>query len=140
MNRVIGSSYLVCMVWKCQGIKTDKEPSLIVDNSDYGSLYDISDETEGYNFERAMTRGTKFFESPTSIDSGYPLKMSDSNVKSYGATMSPPAYQKLPNGPRDINSKEGKLLRQKTTQAGKLNQTISEVYKGWQADYQKGKK
>ncbi len=43
----------------------------------------------------------------------------DSDVVKYGATMVPPAYQDLKNGPININSKEGKALIEKTIQAGK---------------------
>jgi len=50
--------------------------------------------------------------------------------------MSPVAYQDLPDGPIDINSKFGKTLRNQTMEAGK---PVTEVYRGWEKDYEKGK-
>lgn len=114
--------------------------SLVVDNSAYGQLYDITDETNAYNRERALGTGIQFFQTPNTLLDGYPLKMSDSDVRRLGNSISPPAYQTLPNGPIDINSKEGKALRQQTRQAGRLGIPVKEVYKGWQKDYQKGRK
>jgi RHS repeat-associated protein len=113
--------------------------SLLVDNSGYGKLYDISDETESYNRERALG-GIQFFHSPNQVVQGYPLKMSDDDVRNFGKTMTPPAYETLPSGPIDINSKEGKALRKQTIEAGKAGVPVQEVYKGWQKDYKKGQK
>lgn len=86
--------------------------SLVVDNSRYGQLYDITDETSAYNRERALGTGIQFFQTPNAVIDGYPLQMSDSDVRTFGNSMSPPAYQTLPSGPVDINSKAGKMLRQ----------------------------
>jgi len=116
------------------------EVSLVVDNSGYGQLYDITDETKAYNRERALVTGMQFFQNPNAVVQGYPLQMSDSNVRTFGNSMSPPAYQTLPSGPIDINSKAGKMLRLQTKQAGSLGVPVKEVYKGWQKDYQKGQK
>lgn len=107
--------------------------SLFVDNSQFGSLYDLSDETQSYNRERSINGGMEYFTNPK-------LKWNDSDVKTFGKTMIPPAYQSLPSGPIDINSKEGKALRNKTFEAGKKGLDVQEVYKGWQKDYQKGVK
>lgn len=41
--------------------------SLFVDNSQFGSLYDLSDETESYNRERALSLGIIYFTQPNSI-------------------------------------------------------------------------
>ncbi|WP_312994880.1 RHS repeat-associated core domain-containing protein, partial [Chryseobacterium flavum] len=114
------------------------ETSLVVDNSAYGKLYDITDETASYNRERALGTGIQFFQTPNAVVEGYPLKMTDGNVKDFGKGMTPPAYQTLPSGPIDIHSKEGKALRQQTIQAGKIGTAVQEVYKGWEKDYQKG--
>jgi hypothetical protein len=114
--------------------------SLVIDNSAYGQLYDITDETNAYNRERTLGMGIQFFQTPNAIVNGYPLKMSDSDVRSFGNSMSPPAYQTLPSGLININSKEGKALRQQTRQAGSLGVPVKEVYKGWRKDYQKGQK
>jgi RHS repeat-associated protein len=114
--------------------------SLRVDNSGYGKLYDITDETESYNRERALGAGIQFFQTPNQVIQGYPLRMSDDDVRNFGKSMTPPAYQILPSGPIDINSKEGKALRQQTIEAGKLGIPVQEVYKDWRKDYQKGQK
>ncbi|WP_372474891.1 RHS repeat-associated core domain-containing protein [Capnocytophaga sp. ARDL2] len=111
--------------------------SLVVDNSSYGMLYDITDETNAYNRERALVTGMQFFQTPNSIVEGYPLKMSDDDVRQLGSTMTPAAYQILPNGPIGLKSNIGKQLRKKTTEAGKLGLPVKEVYKGWQKDYNK---
>lgn len=108
--------------------------SLISDNTGYGSLYDVGDETEAYNRERQFKSGRSYFENPKAF------VWQDSDVLNHGKTMIPPAYQTLPSGPIDINSKEGKALRNKTIEAGKNGTAVQEVYKGWQKDYQKGVK
>lgn len=54
--------------------------------------------------------------------------------------MTPPAYQSLPSGLVDINSKEGKALRQRTIEAGRNGTNVLEVYIGWQKDYDNGAK
>ena len=114
--------------------------SLFVDNSGYGQLYDITDETKAYNRERALGTGIQFFQTPKIVVDGYPLQMSDRDVKTFGNSMSSPAYQTLPSRSIDIKSKTGKMLRLQTKQAGSLGILIKEVYKGWQKDYQKGQK
>jgi hypothetical protein len=114
--------------------------SLVTDNSGYGKLYDITDETAAYNRERAFGAGIQFFQTPNAVVNGYPLQMNDNDVRSFGNSMTPPAYQTLPNGPIDINSKEGKALRQQTIEVGRTGTAVKEVYKGWQKDYLKGQK
>ena len=109
------------------------EISLFVDNSQFGSLYDLSDETQSYNRERALNGGMEYFTNPN-------MKWNNSDVKTFGQSMTPAAYQSLPSGPIDINSKEGKALRNKTIEAGKNGLTVMEVYMGWQKDYAKGEK
>ena len=107
--------------------------SLFVDNSKRGVLYDLSDETESYNRERSINGGMEYFTNPK-------FKWNDSDVKTFGKTMIPPAYHGLPSGPIDINSIEGKTLRNRTIEAGRKGFVVQEVYKGWQKDYQKGVK
>jgi hypothetical protein len=107
--------------------------SMFADNSQFGSLYDVGDETEAYNRERSLNGGMMYFTDPKMV-------WKNSDVLTFGKTMTPPAYQGLPSGPIDINSKEGKALRNRTIEAGKNGQTVQEVYKGWQKDYQKGAK
>ena len=106
----------------------------MTDGKNLGSLYDLSDETESYNVERKLLTGREYFENP----SQWIWKNED--VKKFGKTINPPAYQNLPSGPININSKEGKDLRKKTFEAGKNGTAIQEVYKGWQKDYNKGLK
>ncbi|MBW3520478.1 hypothetical protein [Flavobacterium sp. NKUCC04_CG] len=109
------------------------ETSLFKDNSQFGSLYDLSDETQSYNRERALNGGMEYFTNPK-------ITWNNNDVKAFGQTMTPAAYQSLPSGPIDINSKEGKALRNQTIEAGRNGQTVMEVYKGWQKDYTKGVK
>ena len=114
--------------------------SLVADNSAYGKLYDITDEADAYNRERALATGMQFFQSPNQIVQGYPLQVGDNDVRNIGKGMIPPAYQTLPNSPININSKVGKALRKQTIEAGRTGQPIKEFYKGWQKDYLKGQK
>jgi RHS repeat-associated protein len=108
------------------------ETSIAADNRSYGSLYDIGDETEAYNRERYHKSGRDYIEKSSTY------VWNNSDVLTFGATMTPPAYQTLPTGPININSREGKALRQRTVEAGRLSVPVQEVYKGWQKDYQKG--
>ncbi|MEM6830951.1 MAG: RHS repeat-associated core domain-containing protein, partial [Bacteroidota bacterium] len=91
--------------------------SLFKDNSAYGSLYDIGDETAGYNRERLLDGG---------IGSTVAEKRTDSWTRQTGAKMTPQAYQKLPNGPININSPQGKAIQKKLRQG-----TSKEVVIGW---------
>jgi RHS repeat-associated protein len=105
--------------------------SIIADNSGYGSLYDVGDETESYNVERMANSG------PLNIHK--PWKNAD--VLNFGKTkMSPPAYQTLPTISIKLKSKQGKALRKRTIEAGKNGTPVKEVYIGWQKDYAKGAK
>ena len=87
------------------------EISFRIDGKGFGSLYDISDETAAYNRERLLATGIQFIQSPDKIVNGYPLKMNNDNVRSFGLQMNPPAYQTLPNGPINTNSPEGQHLQ-----------------------------
>ncbi len=102
--------------------------SFSVDGKSLGKLYDVSDEKAAYNRQAYLENGV-FFRSHLLDNNG---------VIARGATMTPPAYQGLPSGPIDINSKAGKALRQQTINAGKAGTPVTEVYKGYQADYKKG--
>ncbi|MQP52686.1 MULTISPECIES: protein kinase [unclassified Flavobacterium] len=114
--------------------------SIVANNSNYGSLYDIGDETESYNRERALDGGMQFFSS-----SGF--KWNNNDVYNFGNTQTPPAYQTLPSIDVrlkstflffNIYSREGKKLRDATIEAGRLGTPVYEVYKGWKKVYQKG--
>ena len=109
------------------------EISISVDNSGYGVLYDIGDETEAYNTEGMLSNPDLYVKN----EDGY---IKDDNwTRQKGANMVPPAYQNLRPGPININSPEGKELRNKTTIAGKEGREVTEVYIGWEKDYEKGK-
>jgi len=108
------------------------EISLKVDNLDYGVLYDIGDETQANNVEMMISGGKKYYEDRKNME------WTNKQTLNKGKAMTPPAYQGLPNGPININSKEGKALRQRTVEAGKAGRAVTEVYYGWQTDYSKG--
>lgn len=106
------------------------EISFLSDNSGYGSLYDVGDETSSYNVERGITSGLAPFKSWENKD-----------VLNFGKTkMTPPAYQTLPTISIKLRSKQGKDLRKKTIEAGNNGTPVKEVYIGWQKDYAKGAK
>ena len=102
--------------------------SFAVDGKSYGKLYDVSDEKDAYNRQTYLERGVLYQQ----------YLLDNNGILARGAAMTPPAYQSLPSGPVDINSKAGKVLRQQTTEAGKAGTPVTEVYKGYQADYKKG--
>ncbi|PUZ19146.1 hypothetical protein DCM91_20895 [Chitinophaga costaii] len=102
--------------------------SFSVDGRTLGKLYDVSDEKAAYNRQAYLENGV-FFRSHLLDNNG---------VIARGVTMTPPAYQGLPSGPIDINSKAGKALRQQTINARKAGTPVPEVYKGYQTDYKKG--
>jgi RHS repeat-associated protein len=114
------------------GVQFDEgRVSLTLSNNSLGSLYDIGDETEAYNIERSLNSR---FESVQNQK----FHWTDNDVINFGKTMTPPAYQNLPTGPININSKEGKALRQKTIDAGRQGSAVQEFYKNWKKDYNKG--
>ena len=105
--------------------------SIMVDNSGYGSLYDVGDETESYNVERMAKSGVLNIQTT----------WKNADVLKFGKTqMSPPAYQTLPTISIKLKSKQGRALRKKTIEAGKNGTPVKEVYIGWQKDYAKGAK
>ncbi len=104
------------------------EISIVTNNSDYGALYDITDETKAFNQERILGMGITYFSDPGA-------KFTDKDVGNFGKKMNPPAYQTLPNGPININSDAGKKIRQSVFNSGRNRNGVNEVYKGWQKDY-----
>ncbi len=108
------------------------EISFRLDGKGFGSLYDISDETAAYNRERMLSSGVLFFTNPARN------KWGNSDVRSFGRTMLPPAYEGLPEGPININSKIGKELRNNTINSGTLRLSPSDAYKGYDNDFNKG--
>jgi hypothetical protein len=110
----------------------NNEISFRADGQGFGSLYDVSDETSAYNRERLLATGVMFF-----TDSS--IKWNNSNVKTFGQTMNPPAYIGLPEGPININSETGVRMRANTFFYGFSGKAFNqEIYKGWQTDYSRG--
>jgi RHS repeat-associated protein len=115
------------------------EISFKLDGQGFGSLYDISDETAAYNRERLLAIGVQFIQTPNAVINGYPIKMSNDNVRSFGQAMTPPAYQSLPNGPININSPEGQRLQRATFLYGLTGvSAITEAYKSMGTNYSQG--
>ena len=104
--------------------------SIMVHSKDIGSLYDITDETEAYNTERAIQPGP---------DGKLNSKFTDNDVIDFGYLNNIP-YNLLPKTERNINSEFGKELRKKTIRAGAEKTQVFEVYMGWKEDYKKGLK
>jgi hypothetical protein len=96
--------------------------SFAADNSRFGVLYDITDETAGYQ------RGA-FIRS-------HPLQ-DGSNITDKNTRGRHPDYKNLPSGPLDINSSVGLQMRLRTIYQGAFNYPNSEVYKGYQGYYKK---
>jgi RHS repeat-associated protein len=94
--------------------------SFASDNSRFGVLYDITDETAGYK------RGA-FIRNPFNVGN-----ITDNTVRGLH-----PDYKNLPDGPLDINSSVGLQMRLRTIREGAFNYPNSEVYKGYQGYYKK---
>jgi RHS repeat-associated protein len=99
----------------------------------FGSLYDITDETESYRLQSFLQNSTALsnFLLPGS-------NITDEWVRNEGNSMNPKAYQKnaVPDGPIDINSTEGIKLKLQIIRQGAENVKPTEVFKGWQSYYQ----
>ena len=107
------------------------EISFRLDGKGFGALYDISDETAAYNRERMLNSGVSFFINPETY------KWGNSDVRTFGKIMTPPAYQGLPEGPINMNSKIGRELRNSTINSGILRISPSDAYKGYNIDFRK---
>ena len=118
----------------------NEEISFLVDNSGYGTLYDIGDETASYNAQRPHEVGNSFFATPNQTYNSYPYRFSDADTRRFGESMTPPAYLNLPLESIDLKSDKGKNLRKQVVEAGKNGLPVKEVYKGWQKDYETGQK
>lgn len=103
--------------------------SIRQDNAGYGSLYDIGDETAAYQREHLVAGR---------IGSGGHIN--NQWTKTFGASMTPPAYQTLPSGSIDINSPQGMHMRMQTTANGMFGRPATEAYKGWRRHYNQGAK
>lgn len=102
--------------------------SIVVDGKSYGKLYDLSDEKAAYNRQAYLEHGVLYQQN----------LIDNKGVLTKGAAMTPPAYQGLPSGPIDINSKAGKALREQTINFGRAGMPVTEVYKNFQSDYKMG--
>jgi hypothetical protein len=91
----------------------------------FGVLYDISDETQAYWFARLA------WYNITAND-----HLNDSTVKADNPSM----YDHLPNEHQDLSSPIGKQLKRNTEKEGAGGVPNSEFYKGWQKDYNKGRR
>lgn len=69
-----------------------------------------------------------------SFNGDYIFKPANSDILNMGVSMSPPAYQGLPQVPINVN----KVMRRQVEEAGRLQQPILHIYKGADKDYQKG--
>ncbi|MEW7289685.1 RHS repeat domain-containing protein [Aquimarina sp. 2304DJ70-9] len=106
--------------------------SFMKDNSRYGVLYDITDETKAYNQERIVADGKDFYDQNKAF--------SDTDTKKLGKALKPPAYQNLPSHSIDLKSPQGRALIKRTIEAGKKGLQVKEVFKGWRQYYRLGQK
>ncbi len=91
----------------------------------FGTLYDISDETQAYWFARLA------WYNITAND-----HFNDSTVKADNPSM----YDSVPYERQDLGSPIGKQLKRNTEKEGAEGVPNSEFYKGWQKDYNKGRR
>jgi uncharacterized protein YdcH (DUF465 family) len=105
--------------------------SFKLNGSGYGTLYDLSDETEAYNRERMLNAQVTFFTDPR-------IKWTNSDVKNLETAPGVKPYSILLEGPISINSRQGKEMRQQMINAGQNRIYPVEVYKGAQSDYKNG--
>ncbi|QJP35146.1 hypothetical protein F0365_12485 [Nonlabens sp. Ci31] len=105
-------------------------------------LYDITDETEGYNRELDLERTISQFSpvNPLSPIKGNKRDFTDQDIIDKGKTFTVPAYQNLPSSSISINSKTGRKLRKMAKESGLNDTPVNNVYIGWQKDYNKGVK
>jgi RHS repeat-associated protein len=105
-------------------------------------LYDITDETEGYNRELDLERTISQFSpvNPLSPIKGNKRDFTDQDIIDKGKTFTVPAYQNLPSSSISINSKTGRKLRKMAKESGLNDTPVNNVYIGWHKDYNKGVK
>ncbi|WP_298143412.1 RHS repeat-associated core domain-containing protein [Flavobacterium sp.] len=104
-------------------------------------LYDITDETEAYNNQNIWKYGKGYYITPNKELDGFMLRPDDNYIRHFSKLkLKDDPYGTLPDGPININSKDGKILRSKTISAGAAGIPVNEVYFNWERDYSKGKK
>ena len=86
------------------------------------TLYDIFDEVESYNIDRAITFGKLYFDSPEKIIEGYPLRINQSQVRNLNGGV----YKSLPNAKLNLNKSTKQIIQ--TNNSGPNG--IVEYYKG----------
>jgi len=86
------------------------------------TLYDIYNEVESYNVERAIMMGAIFFESPNTEYDGYPLKVNSTHVRK----MNNGVYKDLPGKKLHLSNK----MRFKIDEINKGSNGKVEYYKG----------
>ena len=102
--------------------------SISYDNSEYGSLYDITDETATYNREQLVGN----LLARKTVDDAWTLK--------HGASMNPPAYQDIPTSEKSLSSPEGMRLQMYETwrrKSAPLRPLPTEVFIGWDKEKEK---
>lgn len=113
--------------------------SISYDNSAYGTLYDISDETATYRREHLVGQGVAGLQTRNNI--------TNASTRAAGARQIPPLYIGLPDRPINLQSPEGVSLQVTNALIKSLNQqsqggrsgsgnhpfthTPSEVFIGW---------
>ena len=101
---------------------------------DQSTLYDIGDETAGYNRQYILEGGVKQFNPAA------PPYYMDSDIIDFGKKQNPQIYQGMHQSSLSLSSKDGKDMRKATIGAGKNLDPVPEVYIGWEKDYNKGVK
>ena len=100
--------------------------SISYDNTSYGTLYDITDETATYKREHLVVQGVAGLQSRESIN--------DASTLRQGASMSPPAYQTLPRQSLNLSSPQGvrMMIRERNRQSMSPARPLpTEAFKGW---------
>lgn len=98
----------------------------------YGTAYDLSDERDAYNRQQFLDAGNTS-TGYNYLNQLYIRELTNSDIINMGASMLPPAYQNLPQGPINVN----KIMRQQVKEAGKLRLPIPHIYHHAIKDYQK---
>jgi RHS repeat-associated protein len=113
------------------GVQFDRgEISLMANGQGAGRLTDITDEVQANNRQEGVAAGLIGYKGRTVY--------TDATLRLKIFTDGSQPYQALQNGPVDINSSQGKALRQETMRAGFTGQPATEVYKGSRRDYSVG--
>ncbi len=113
------------------------EISISYDNSAYGSLYDIGDETATYRREHTLELGIRGLSTRNNV--------TNASTRARGASLSPPLYVGLPERSINLSSPEGASLRLNNQAIRNVNSSstaaglapaarTTEVFIGWNKD------